>query len=148
MLTITKYGKSLYYRKDGNKLGKRKNKEIRDKVTMDLLISKIKTRKEFKNTSSIEKGIPGSIGASIAKTLLRVTDDTLCTNMVYGLYSSNNIDINNESLTSVSKEIAKAIPAKYHHNKNKNLVFVDEIPYNPMDELDWPISKEREKIKK
>lgn len=146
MLTITKYGKSLCYRKDGNKLGKRKNKEVRDKVTMDLLISKIKTRKEFKNTSLIEKGIPGSIGASMAKTLLRVTDNTLSTNMVYGLYGSDNIGINNESLTSVSKKIAKAIPEKYHNNENKNLVFVDGIPYNPMDELDWPISKEREKM--
>lgn len=110
MLTITKYGKSLCYRKDGNRLGRRKEQDI---------LTKALERSMLKQAINSYAGTVygGPLDASKCASI-GVGSDT-----VYrGMFGNNN-------------HIHSSIGSM-----GTGIITIDGIPYNSMDEFDRPVS--------
>lgn len=110
MLTITRYGKSLCYRKDGNRLGRRKEQDILAKA-----LERSMLKHEINSYAGTVYG--GPLDASKCASI-GVGSDT-----VYrGMFGNNN-------------HIHSSIGSM-----GTGIITVNGIPYNSMDEFDRPVS--------
>lgn len=141
-IEIKKVGKNIYYRKDSNKLGKRKEKQEMLNISLkhfekDMAI-KYRASPKFlsvlgvgKIHGGIKRGEMVMLGAIPA---LHHENDGM--SIVNHTIAMNTIERNQKVMLVGMEDDPKRI--NFLYGERPNIISVDDIPYNPMDEFDRP----------
>lgn len=154
-IEIKKTGKNTYYRKDGNKMGRRKEKQEVVNISLkywetDMAI-RHRARSKLTSGSSIfdgmlSGGLKKSEIAMIGAICGAFPEDNFKSNVSSGIVKTATdrgrvVMIGMEHEFDHTDRLAEEIKNQFEYlpyNRQVQLAYVDGVPYNPMDEFDRP----------